>query len=292
MCPCDNRHVLDTLRRFISRHLLWAFLLLGSAACLCGPDPGPSPDSCEAPFEGRLVALEVGSVSEQIPEALGQMWPQTDGEFLFIVQGGQGADMIGLRFGTRGGGDPSCVRFMVDAKQSGQTIASREVALNTYPAAEGRVTHTLWLPGNFNPGPLELTVTAGALTRTLTLSAVGDSSCQDANACPCALALNCRPWQSAGECERSLSARAVTQYGQALACAAQYCPTRDAGTGAEDGGMAADGGGDDGGVVEVCDEECRQCRANVFDTFSCSGGTQTNCGVCADVATTCLLSPP
>lgn len=278
--------MLRSIWRKLSRHLLWALLVTGSAACFCNPDPGPTPDSCDEPFGGRLDALEVGSISSENAQSTDAFFPQANGESLFIVRGGQGADMIGLRFGTQGGGDPACVAFDVDVKQGGRSIATREVSLTTYPAAKGRVTSTLWLPGNYSPGALEVSVRAGELTRVVSLQAVSEFDCATAEACPCTIALHCQPWQAPQDCETGLSERARAQLDAANACAAQYCP----GSAGSDAGTAD--GGSDGGAEEACDETCRRCRANVFDTFSCAGSSQPNCGACATEAAACSLSPP
>lgn len=126
------------------RIVLVAALALPCLGMTCGPGPAPPPpDDCSAPADQPVGAVALG------PERLvGQPFePWADSDTVYVTQGAQGGDMIGVAFEIGGGAVPSCLPQRTEVRQGGQVLAGEEVPINTYDeAGDGtRTTRTLWL---------------------------------------------------------------------------------------------------------------------------------------------------
>lgn len=286
--------MLRKIARGVKAQLWWGVLVVGSLGCFCDP-PNNNLDRCENPTTATVDSIEVASVSSDRMAA--ETLPFTrasDGDGLFIVRGFQGADMVGIRFRFRGGGDPDCVNVQVALRSGRDEIASDEVALDTHATPEGQVSSVLWLQGNYQPGPLEVSVTAAGKKTTVTFQSESELTCTAKSACPCTLYSECLMRCSDGDCLQScregLSPNAQLLADAVAACALPLC--QDAAL--ADGGTSpgADGGGEvDGGDGGCRSPSCRDCVATVTGEF-CDSTAPEACGACRMPAAQCLLAPP
>jgi hypothetical protein len=141
----------------------------------CGPGPEPpEPDSCGAPLEGQVTSLEIGP--ERIAGRGFEAWTATDSAY--VTTGPQGGDMLGIALQISGAEPPECLAQASELRQ-GEVLATSQVAVTTYPEAEGvRATETLWLVfagGSPAVGSqIEVSAEAAGLTASRSLTVVAD----------------------------------------------------------------------------------------------------------------------
>lgn len=278
----------------VKAQLWWSLIVVGSLGCFCDP-PNNNLDRCDNPTTATVDSIEVASVSsDRVPAEVLPFTPASDGDGIFIVRGFQGADMVGVRFRFRGGGDPDCVNVQVALRRGSLEVASDEVALDTQPTPEGQVSSVLWLQGDYQPGALEVSVSAAGQKRTVTLQSDTDVSCAANNACPCALyedcVIRCFEGDCLQSCREGLSPNAQVLAEAVATCALPLC--QDAAQ--VDGGTSpgSDGGGEVGGGDGECRSlACRDC-VGLVTSASCGSTSPEGCGVCRAQTAQCLLAPP
>jgi hypothetical protein len=109
----------------------------------CGPPfDAPDDDTCSSPVAASLTSLQIGGANEDTFE------PLTEGAVVELAQGGQGSDMLGVRFRLEGADLPDCVSHstIVTTPDEVFDLADYSSPLRTYPAGDGAAeTKTLWL---------------------------------------------------------------------------------------------------------------------------------------------------
>lgn len=276
----------------VKAQLWWALLVMGSLGCFCNPPDNL--DRCDDPTTTAVDSVEIGTVSsDRVPAEGFAFVPAADGDLLFVVRGFQGADMVGLRFRVRGGGNPACVGVKVTLKSGGREIVSDELAMDTHGTDEGQVTSVLWLQGEYPAGRLEVAATVAQQSKTISAELVHELSCADENTCPCWSYADCRTtFCSAGsdcerDCRKGLTTRALALADGVQDCVAALC--RDE---AVDAGEPGDGGlHSDAGSDGCRSDACRRCVEDATSA-SCGPGAAPGCGTCRAPWEACVLSPP
>lgn len=143
----------------------------------CGPpfDP-PDDDTCDSPAAATLTGVQLGDSDEET------FTPLTDGAVVQLVSGGQGADMLGVRFRLEGTDIPECITHSsaVTTPDGEFALADNDVPLRTYPVGAGAAeTKTLWLIlGGSRPTSgatlfVDSTIGGADLHRSLWVDAIG-----------------------------------------------------------------------------------------------------------------------
>lgn len=157
-------------------------IALGACAAVSaasfGPGDGgpPEPDSCESPESASFDVLEVGAGNDSQFEEL------TEGSVVHPVTGGQGLDMITVRYRVEGASVPECIShetILFRDGDSGEEIGHETLPLRLHTEGAGAATNTLFVVlfgGSPQPGqPVLLRVRAGLTTvdRNLWIEEVG-----------------------------------------------------------------------------------------------------------------------
>ncbi len=172
--------------------LLGAATLLGCGICGPGPTPPPPTDTCSSPQTGNVTSVELATAQldrrkystdtaqdDRPPRLLGE------GDVLWRIRGGQGAEMVPVRLVFRGPDVPSCLSQDTRVNVGGQLAARNRDNVATYELEPGvRATKTFWLPGAY-----ELTATLqtdlASRRAELTVRTVPIDSCESAASCSC-----------------------------------------------------------------------------------------------------------
>ena len=130
-----------------------AIWTLTAAAGCGGPAAAPATDSCAAASPGVVDSLDVGA---GVPPAFGSeppFMPLADGDAMTLVQGAQGANMLGFVLRVSGATAPSCLQQQTTVTDSdGTRVTGSTSPLATYAQPDGtRVTKPLWLPAAYPP---------------------------------------------------------------------------------------------------------------------------------------------
>ena len=138
-------------------------LLTGCPTEGFGPPPA---DSCDVPVQSELASLEVGPGTFANTPFVA--WQAED--TVVMTRGGQGGDMLGVRFRITGAKLPACLQQTTVITAPGTTPRTYALSLRTYAQADGsRQTRTWWLAEGF-PEQFSLQSTAGGRMVTTHLS--------------------------------------------------------------------------------------------------------------------------
>lgn len=134
-------------------------------------DLGASTGTCTNPGVVQPRSVEVSeAVAYGVPvDGGGAFTPLADGDTLSITRGFQGADMVVLSLRVTGVDSDRCIAQQTTLVDSNGTLEARLVRPVQFTSVAPGVLQTsaLFLPGEFNAGPLHtLTVSIGGITLT------------------------------------------------------------------------------------------------------------------------------
>ena len=142
---------------------------LFALACSAGAPSAPPLDRCDSATTGGVDAVEIGVATEA--ELSGNpppvFTPLAEGDGVPLLQGSQGAYMVGFVYRVSGAAAPACLgQKTVVNDTSGMRITGASVPLKTYPQPDGtRITAALWMPAEY---PTTFSVTVDAVDKSLT----------------------------------------------------------------------------------------------------------------------------
>ena len=136
----------------------------------CGAGAGaPPPDSCLMPSQGSIDSLELGAASYvDLQGGQSAFAPLHDGDGMALIQGDQGAYMLGFILRISGASAPSCLGQTTTVTDTGGArITTSTPPLLTYAQTDGtRLTKALWLPADY---PANFVVAVDAAGQSLAL---------------------------------------------------------------------------------------------------------------------------
>lgn len=234
--------------------VLRALLLLGLLGCVggfCTPAPTPPPgDACMNPSTGQVSTAALATARID-PNEFGTAAARDDlsprrleeGATLWLIQGGQGSDMVGVRLVLSGADVPKCIAQDTQVTVGGKLAARNRDAVVTYllDAGDGHATRTIWLPGAFS-GAATVTTEVAGQTLTRAVNTAATYSCASSKSCPCSHVLF-RCSEDPAVCVEGLG-----DAGRALYQALTDC-------------RACDGGPCD---QAACEPQAQACRADLY----------------------------
>jgi hypothetical protein len=176
----------------------------------------------------QIMAPRLGAGGEAVGRAKDDLPPRplADGDLLWVLRGGQGSDMVGLRLVLQGPQLPECIAQETRTTVLGSLVGRNKENLKTYPQPDGtRATHTVWVPGNYDAEAL-IETTAVNVPAKVTVRTVNVDGCDQLGVCPCARALDCT-------CDTGLSDAGRGLYDALERCLVEAC----------DGGLSPSPGG-------------------------------------------------
>ena len=155
----------------MQRPLSLALVVSALAATVgCAPPAAaPATDSCTAPSGGSIDTLELGvATTSDLAGHMSTFVPLADGDSVTLLQGGQGAFMLGFILRVSGASAPTCLGQQTTVTDTaGNRVTAASPPLTTYPVADGtRVTHPEWMPADY---PSSILVSVDAAGRSLAL---------------------------------------------------------------------------------------------------------------------------